>query len=148
MRMPTAAGDLLPAGTAFIAMATIFSRPPLSWTLGDKTKKRTVGQPSTSLLLPAGGSLSKRNQGKLWCLIPAVVQVAHAATRFWEGDTCAFLVDGFVWMVRWYLRLERFVERTTWNIIFKGRQEIRYTVHIAVDRYFPEANLVRGILQS
>ena len=41
MRKPIAASGLLPVGAAFTAMITIFSRPLPSWTLGDKTKKRT-----------------------------------------------------------------------------------------------------------
>ena len=41
MRTPTAAGGLLPAGTASTGMRTIFSRLQSSWTLGDMTKKRT-----------------------------------------------------------------------------------------------------------
>ena len=41
MRTPTAAGGLLPAGAVSTAMRTIFSRPLLSWTLGEETKERT-----------------------------------------------------------------------------------------------------------
>ena len=41
MRTQTAAGGLLPAVTASIAMRTIFPRPLSFWTLGEETKERT-----------------------------------------------------------------------------------------------------------
>ena len=53
MRKPTAAGGLLPAGAAFTAIITIFSRPLPSWTLGDKTEKRTSRANFSQLLPPS-----------------------------------------------------------------------------------------------
>ena len=80
MRMIITAGGLLPAGTASTAMRTIFSRPLPSWTLDEKTKKSKPDK-----LQPACTSLLEedcRNQGRLWCFIPAIVQVAYEADCF------------------------------------------------------------------
>ena len=55
MRKLKAAGGLLPAGTASIAMRTIFSRILSPWSLGEETKARTSRTTQTSLPLPAGG---------------------------------------------------------------------------------------------
>ena len=96
MRTPTAAGGLLPAGTASTAMWIIFSPPLPSWTPGDKIKEKPVSQTSTSLPLPDGGRLFERNPGELWCLILAVVQAVYAPARFWEGGTRCFM-ERFVW---------------------------------------------------
>ena len=42
VRMLSSAADgLLFAGTGFTAMRTIFPRPPISWSLGEETKRRT-----------------------------------------------------------------------------------------------------------
>ena len=41
MRSLTAFGGLLPAGTASIAMRTIFCRTPFSWSRGEETEKIT-----------------------------------------------------------------------------------------------------------
>ena len=52
MRTPTAAGGLLPTDTASTVMRTIFSRPLLSWTLGEKIKERTSRTNNNQLIPP------------------------------------------------------------------------------------------------
>ena len=51
MRITTAAGGLLFAGTAFRTMRTIFSRLFSSWAFGEETKKITSGTNSSQLAL-------------------------------------------------------------------------------------------------
>ena len=52
MRTPTATGGLLPAGIASSAMIIIFSRPLLSWTLGEEAKGRTTRTNNKQLAPP------------------------------------------------------------------------------------------------
>ena len=92
-----AVGGLLPAGTASTAVRAVFLRSLFSWSLGEMTNERT-GRADLNELAPSswGGRLYKQNQGKLWCLIWADVQVAYAVARFWEGGARCF-VGNFVW---------------------------------------------------
>ena len=89
MRTITAAGGLLPAGTASTAMRTIFPRPHFSWSLSEETKKRN--SLTISLHPAAGGGLFKLNQNKLWSSILAVLQIIYAPARFWEGGARCFV---------------------------------------------------------
>ena len=87
----------MPAGTA--STSTIRVIFPDRFFLGasvKRSRREPAGQTSTSLPLPVEGRSYKQNQGKLWCLILAVVQAAYAAGRFGEGGARCF-VEGFVW---------------------------------------------------
>ena len=49
MRTLTAAGDLLPAGTASTTMKTIFSRSIFSWSLDEETEKKSTSRTNNQL---------------------------------------------------------------------------------------------------
>ena len=96
MRMlSSVAVGLSSTGPASAAMRVIFPPPLHSWTLGNKAKKEPAGQTSTSFSLPVGGRPYKPNQGKLWCLILAAVQLVYATAYFWEGGAHCFVGCSF-----------------------------------------------------
>ena len=87
----SATGDQIPAGTASTAIRTIFPQPLFSWSLGEVTKKsnsRTNNQ-----LAPFCWRIiiHAKSRQKVWCSIPAVLQVVYAPARFWEGGARCFV---------------------------------------------------------
>ena len=54
-------------------------------------RRKPAGQTSTSLPFLLGGRSYKRNQGKIWCLIRAVVKVICSAACFWGGGARCFV---------------------------------------------------------
>ena len=69
-------------------------KDPLSPTAFFSEPRRDQGmyQPDKQPACPsADGGLFKRNQGKLWCSILAVLQVFFAPSRFWEGEARCFV---------------------------------------------------------
>ena len=93
---PVAYCSLLFADTVSTAMRAIFHRPLFSWSLGQETKERTDWTNFNQLAPSFWRKSYKLNQGKLWCLILANVQVTCAAARFRKGCARCF-VGRFVW---------------------------------------------------
>ena len=86
--LPSAAGGLLPAGTAS-TVRTNFLPTPLfkSFCL---TKMRTHQTTFDQLALPCWRKVIETKPGELWRLILVVVQGVYATAHFWEGDARCF----------------------------------------------------------
>ena len=107
-----------------------------------RPRKVPAGQTTTGLPLAAGGRLLKRNQGNLWFLILAVLQVVYAAVRFREGNTrcvrewvcldAAMVSEAGAF---WYAK-------DLYIIFPREGQAIRYAVRIGLDHCLPDTRLV------
>ena len=95
MRRPTAAGGLLPAGKTSTATRIIFFQPCLRFCPTEETNSRTTPiqyasyysrfcRINNQLAAAFCRRSLKQNRGKLWYLIPAVLQIIYAPARFWE----------------------------------------------------------------
>ena len=72
-RTQTAAGGLLPIGTAsIIAMRILFPQPPFFWSLGE-IKRKVLGGQTTNFPSSARGGVFNQNEGQLWYSILADV---------------------------------------------------------------------------
>ena len=106
MRTTSAAGGLLPTGKTSTAI-----KPPSTSHLFGSTRPRrqiqrrliyglkfhprctkTVSGDINCLLPPPAGGSSRQNQGKIGCLIQAVIKVVPAPARFWERGARCFVV--------------------------------------------------------
>ena len=90
MRTPTAAGGLLPAGTASTVMRIIVPRPFFSWSLGE-TKKITSRANNQLASIYRWRVIQMKSKQTVACSILAVLQVVYARARFWERGARYFV---------------------------------------------------------
>ena len=142
MRKLTAPGGLLPARTAFTAVRTTFPRPLFSWSPDEETKKSTRRTNFNQLASRCWRKVVQTKSRPTMVFDPGGSTGHLRACPFFGGWRALLCGEVFVWMLRWYPRLERFWYTEDLNIIFKRGQAIRYSVHVAVDNCLREARLV------
>ena len=93
MRTPTAAGGLSLAGEASTTTRIAFYQSHLRFCPTEETNSEKASTQyalyhrvsgGTSFVSPPGAGLYKKNQGKLWYSIQAVLKAVSAPARFWE----------------------------------------------------------------
>ena len=130
MQTPTAAGDLLPAGTASTAMRTVFPRPLFSWSLGKEAKKSnslTNNQLAPPLLEEGYSNKIKANsvvQSWLFYRLSMRLPVSGWVAR-------VALWGSFLFGRRMVPESGAFCgRRMTWNTIFRERYERLVTPYV------------------
>ena len=120
IRTLTAAGGLLPTGTYSTAIRTIFPRPLFSRSLGDQEKKyQSDKQPACPP--PCWRRVIQRKSRQFLVFDPGGFIGRLRACPFLGGWRTLLCGEVFVWMPRWYPRLERFWYTKELNIIFERR---------------------------